>query len=155
MGLMLVGEVGLIFNLHPGAGGCCNKYTGTGCLYWAHCHEYNICVSLLSNSSRDYKTPPVWLWLWCYPTPISRFSIDFLHILVCWSNRHQTYLSVLWKIQRFFPLRGRRWWWWGGEGLDPCWNLSSSWPDRSEIWSNNRIFNINHNHHIQPPATTM
>ena len=32
----------------------------------------------------------------------------------------------------------------GELSLDLCRNLTSSWPDRSEIWSNNTIFNINH-----------
>ena len=43
MGLMLVNNVGIIFNLHLSA--CCNKYmlVLAGCKF---CHEYNICVSL-------------------------------------------------------------------------------------------------------------
>ena len=101
--------------------------------------QTNICYSLLSDSSLDERHH-----LWSESRLIYKHRIVrliFNEMKLNWSNWQSWGLSF-WKPDWEFPLvRPRSWW-----CLELCRKFSSSWPDRSEMWSNNTIFNINRNH---------
>ena len=111
------------------------------------CREGTCCplITLKLTSVTLYYPTPLWmkdttcgLSLVLY---INTELFDWFSMRWNWSNWQSWGLSF-WKPDWEFPLvRPRSWW-----CLELCRKFSSSWPDRSEMWSNNTIFNINRNH---------